>query len=469
MNTCIKRLVFPALLLVLILGCADNAPQESSLPADEAVVVEDESASATGSISGSVTLKEPPRALIFVALGKSYDDLSLGRVSHGRVMREPGPFRFDGVRPGKYRVGAFVDLNRNRVPDIPVEPYVINPDAISVSPGEHVEGVSIADFFNEREKAFKTPERIEQYERMLAESKELVERAYEKLKAEQSALLYEVMPSLRAMIYEAERVWPVAGNLSDWEHITGMLGPVPELARSALGGKDLLGTLRGCFLRAYVSELDESVQRYALAVPEAYDGSRPFPLIIALHGGGGDHWSGMKMIAGYSAFVIGAEESNDHFFPRTLPPDFIIACPNGHGYKGPGYRDKGEYDVMKVFKEMFSNYNIDSDRVYLAGSSKGGTGTWEIGMKYSEMFAAISPVCGRPSFAEKHVGSSGDMKFFVFHGRTDKFMPVELSRKMVVMLTEAGADVEYVEYEDWGHEASALAYGDGRIIRLFRE
>ena len=304
---------------------------------------------------------------------------------------------------------------------------------------------------------------------MLGEANELVERAYEKLKAEESELLYDVMPSLRAMIYEAEKAWTVAGNEADWELVTGMLEAVPGPARGALEGKDLLGTLRGCFLRAYVSELDGSIQRYAVSVPEGYDGSRQFPLIIALHGAGGDHWSGMKMVTGYSAFVVGAEESNKHFFPPAPPPDFIIACPNGHGYRGPGYRERGEYDVMKVLKEMFSSYNIDADRVYLTGASKGGRGAWEIGMKHPELFAAIAPVAGAPDRAEKMIGSSGDMSFFVFHGRKDKVMPVEFTRRMVVLLTEAGAPIEYEEYEDWGHETSVLAYRDESIIKLFRK
>jgi predicted esterase len=61
------------------------------------------------------------------------------------------------------------------------------------------------------------------------------------------------------------------------------------------------------------------------------------------------------------------------------------------------------------------------------------------------------------------------MQFYVFHGRQDKIMRVEPDRKMVVMLTEAGAQVEYKEYEDVGHEASVFAYADGNIIQLFRK
>ena len=426
-------------------------------------------ASARGSISGAVSIENPPGSIIIVALGRDYDDLTMGRILRGSAMQRPGPFHFRKIRPGTYRIGAFVDLNGNRVPDIPLEPYIVNSIAITVSPGEHIEGISVAGFYNERTASFKTPERIRQYEELLSKSKRQVAQAYDVLKNSDSELFFDVMPSLRAMIYEAEMAWSTAGNDSDWEQITGLLAPVSPVVQGALEGKNLLNDVRGCYLRAYVSELDGSVQRYAVAVPEDFDGSKPFPLIIALHGAGGDHWSGMKMVTGFSAFVVGAEESNRHFFPPDLPPDFIIACPNGHGYSGPGYRDKGEYDVMKVLKEMFANYNIDAGRVYLTGASKGGRGAWEIGMKHPELFAAIAPVAGAPDRAEKLFEDAGDMQFYVFHGRQDKIMRVEPDRKMVVMLTEAGAHIDYKEYEDMGHEASVFAYADGKIIQLFRK
>jgi len=462
-----KSIAF-ALAVLLIWGCSERAPQSSEPPATASAAVGTGESFARGSISGVVSIENPPGSIIFVALGRDFDDLTRGRVLRGQALQRPGAFRFQGIKPGAYRIGAYVDINRNGVPDFPLEPYVINDSVINVSPGEHVKGVSLSGFYNERAASFKTPERVQQYKELMSDSKEQVDRAYERLKDSDSELLYDVIPSLRGMIYEAETAWATAGNLSDWEQITGLLKPVSPVAQGALEEKNLLNDLRGCYLRAYVSEIDGSVQRYAVAVPEEYDGSKPFPLIVALHGAGGDHWSAMKMVNGFSAFVVGAEKSNKHFFPPDLPPDFIIACPNGHGYKGPGYRGTGEYDVMKVIKEMFANYNIDPDRVYLTGASKGGRGTWEIGMKHPELFAAIAPVAGAPDRAEELIKEVGDMKFYVFHGRNDKIIRVEPDRKMVVMLMEAGAQIEYDEIEDMGHEASVFAYADGNIIRRFR-
>jgi predicted peptidase len=290
------------------------------------------------------------------------------------------------------------------------------------------------------------------------------------MKEGRSDVLADVVPSLRAMVYEAGETWPYAGNEADWEFITAMLAPIPEMAEAAARGENPLVSRRGCFLRAYVSEYDGSVRSYAVYVPDGYDGSRAFPLIIALHGAGGDHWSGLKMVTGSSALIVGAAESNEHFFPRRLPPDFIIACPGGHGYHGPGYKGPAEYDALKVLKEMMSSYNIDADRVYLTGSSKGGHGTWEIGLKYPELFAAIAPVCGATDAIRSLAGGAGcGLRIYVFHGAKDRVIPVDQSRVMVAMLLASGAQVEYVEYPDLGHEASSLAYRDDAVIEVFRK
>jgi predicted peptidase len=273
------------------------------------------------------------------------------------------------------------------------------------------------------------------------------------------------------MVYEAATAWLVAGNEADWEHISALLTPIADLAAAAEKGENLLGSQRRFFLRAYVSEMDRSIQRYAVYVPDDYDGSRPFPLVIALHGGGGDHWAGMKMVMGSSALVIGAEKANAHFFPRNPPPDFIIACPNGHGYLGPGFREEGEYDVLKVVKEMISNYNIDLNRVYLTGSSKGGRGTWEIGLKYPEMFAALAPVCGGTDIARTLVRNAPRVRIHAFHGAKDRFVSVNESRAISAAIYDLGIRVkyEYSEDEEMGHEAAMLMYRDGRILDLFRE
>ena len=63
--------------------------------------------------------------------------------------------------------------------------------------------------------------------------------------------------------------------------ILAMAFPGPSRGPSLRGPADLsLG---------FTSPFDGSIQPYRLYLPSAYDGSRPMPLLVALHGSAGDH------------------------------------------------------------------------------------------------------------------------------------------------------------------------------------
>src|ERR1039458_1857441 len=53
-------------------------------------------------------------------------------------------------------------------------------------------------------------------------------------------------------------------------------------------GKDPFGGKRGDSRRAYRSAVDNTLQPYRLFIPESYDAYKPTPLVVALHGMGGD-------------------------------------------------------------------------------------------------------------------------------------------------------------------------------------
>jgi len=149
---------------------------------------------------------------------------------------------------------------------------------------------------------------------------------------------------------------------------------------------------------------------YRLYVPQAYDPARKTPLVVALHGYGGDQ---------------------NYFFAAlpTLPElldqlGFIFVAPMGYSKSGwygapldiPGNRPRNsgqaippvtqtheemrreralsEADVMNVLEIVSREYNVDPDRVYLMGHSMGGMGTYVLGQKYAERWAAIAPMSG---------------------------------------------------------------------------
>ncbi len=56
--------------------------------------------------------------------------------------------------------------------------------------------------------------------------------------------------------------------------------------------------------------------------------------------------------------------------------------------------EREEQYVLEIIAELKRTFVIDTNRIYLAGHSMGGFGTWSIGGRHADLFAAISPMAG---------------------------------------------------------------------------
>ncbi len=139
----------------------------------------------------------------------------------------------------------------------------------------------------------------------------------------------------------------------------------------------------GLVVRGYRSQVDGSVQPYGLVIPESYDGSKPAPLYVWLHGRG-DKVTDLH-------FIDQREKSRGQISPANA----IVLHPFGR--QCIGYKSAGEIDVLDAIRDVQKNYRIDSDRIVLAGFSMGGAGAWHIGAHYTDRFGAVHAGAG---FAE---------------------------------------------------------------------
>ncbi|WP_346881122.1 prolyl oligopeptidase family serine peptidase [uncultured Algibacter sp.] len=119
--------------------------------------------------------------------------------------------------------------------------------------------------------------------------------------------------------------------------------------------------------------------------------------------------------------------------------------------------------ALELIKKTIQNNPVDASRVYIIGLSMGGFGTWEFTARQPDLFAAAIPMAGysEPSKIEtiKHI------PFWIFHGDTDKWNPVEGSRNMHKLLSNVNADVKYTEYKNTGHgEAFVKAFSEPELL-----
>jgi pimeloyl-ACP methyl ester carboxylesterase len=204
-------------------------------------------------------------------------------------------------------------------------------------------------------------------------------------------------------------------------------------------GRDPFAGKHGDLRKAYRSAVDNTLQPYRIFVPAAYDGSKPTPLVVALHGMGGDENS---MFDGYKETLKREAERLG----------FIVACPKGRDTASM-YRGSAEQDVLDVMKEVERDYRIDLKRVYLMGHSMGGYGTWSVAMAHPELFAALGPISGGGD-------TNGMVKIknipeYVVHGDDDRTVNVSQSRRMVEAGKKIGVPITYVEVPGGSHVSVA--------------
>lgn len=225
------------------------------------------------------------------------------------------------------------------------------------------------------------------------------------------------------------------------------------IAASSKGGTDPFAARTGDFERHYLLEAAGEIMPYRVFVPRSYDGSKPVPLVVALHGLGGDEDGWMER------------------YERQLPAlsekyGYIAVSPLGYrsdGFYGFGYQqdaasrrkqELSEQDVMQVLARMRQAYKIDESRIYLMGHSMGAIGTWYLGAKYADIWAALGTIAGtgRPDT----VARMRHIPQFVVHGDADPTVSVTGSRGMVAEMKKLGVDHVYVEVPGGNHSDIAV-------------
>jgi poly(3-hydroxybutyrate) depolymerase len=299
------------------------------------------------------------------------------------------------------------------------------------------------------------------------------------------------MPSIERLIQDADaRAASVTVPERDHEFVLRNLLSAYDYAARVARGIDPYRTETGMLVKAYRADWDGTLQPYALYVPRDYKPGRPggWPLIVALHGAFSDHRHNLRRVFGLDnrPRETDAEGSRNELPLPDVPA--LVVSPLGRG-ELMGYDGLGGDDVMRVIADVRRAYDVDPERISLTGLSMGGGGTWEIGLRHPELFAALAPVCAVADFrrmvppAEAPLydldaldrqspmalaGNAARMQVFIFHGAKDTTVPVGDSRKMVERFRQLGwlgKNVRYTEYPDVAHGAWIPAYKDAALLR----
>lgn len=163
---------------------------------------------------------------------------------------------------------------------------------------------------------------------------------------------------------------------------------------------------------------------YRIHVPSSQDKTRPMPLVIALHGGGGTG--------------EGMERHTRAGLNRLSDKDgFVVVYPDGiekHWNDGRGkvqYRAHRENVddigfISALIDDLVKRRNIDGKRIYITGISNGAMLSNRLACELAERISGIAPVAGNmPYDLAPHCAPSKPVSVLMISGTKDPMMPWE--------------------------------------------
>lgn len=216
--------------------------------------------------------------------------------------------------------------------------------------------------------------------------------------------------------------------------------------------------------------------RYRVQYPINYNAQKKYPLVLFLHGAGergSDNeaqlvWGGALFAdsanrLAYPVIVIFPQCPKNDFWARisraktadslgffTFTSDVPIGKPLGM--------------VCELLDSITATGKVNTKKIYLAGLSMGGMGSFELLWRKPGFFAAAAPICGGGDPSKVSIYAK-KFPIWIFHGDKDNVVPIGNSRLMANALKSAKAKVMLTEYPGVGHDSWKNAFAEPDFLK----
>ena len=208
--------------------------------------------------------------------------------------------------------------------------------------------------------------------------------------------------------------------------------------------------------------------RHAVYLPRAYDAATQWPLVLFLHGSGESGTDGVRQLTQGLPQALLAD-------PGRWPA--IVLLPQKPTDTSEWEQFEGE--LLALVSAARRRWAIDPARIYLTGLSQGGHGSWVLGARHADLWAAIVPVCGYGAarrgdagLPAPFLGAASELAaalvatpVWAFHGDADDTVPVEQTTILVAALRAAGGAPRVTIFPGVGHGSWDPAYRDEALPR----
>ncbi len=214
--------------------------------------------------------------------------------------------------------------------------------------------------------------------------------------------------------------------------------------------------------------------KYRILYPENFNEENNYPLVLFLHGAGErGNDNETQLVHGSSLFLNNANRKNFPavvIFPQCPKDDYwanVEVDRSQFPLKFDFHYDEGPTDAMKLVMKLMDSVSqkpfIEKDRIYVAGLSMGGMGTFEILARKPDMFAAAIAICGA---AESKTAENyrDNLPIRIFHGLQDNVVPPKFSKDMAAAINYNEGNASLRLYKDANHNSWDSAFAECNLL-----
>ena len=220
----------------------------------------------------------------------------------------------------------------------------------------------------------------------------------------------------------------------------------------------------------YVVESD--TLNYRMLLPNNFDASKQYPLVLFLHGAGERGSDNEKQLvhgsnlfvenrASFPAIVIFPQcPQNDYWANATIDR---TTKPISLNFPLDMEPTKSLQMVMDLMDTLLSKPYVNKSQVYVGGLSMGGMGTFEMLYRKPELFAAAFTICGagNPEATKKYAQTT---PMWIFHGANDDVVNPQASIDMVSGILKYGGKPNFILYAKDNHNSWDSAFAEPELL-----
>ena len=193
--------------------------------------------------------------------------------------------------------------------------------------------------------------------------------------------------------------------------------------------------------------IDGVEHNFAVNIPDGYDPARKYQVRFQLHGGVDGRTDNQPRGSGAIGQLAGAEQI------YVLPYSWRDA---------PWWSDDQVLNFDAIVDQLKRKYNVDENRVVVAGVSDGGTGAYYIAMRDTTPFASFLPLNGfimvlandSIDDGQSYPGNLRNKPFFVVNGGRDRLYPTSVVEPFTRHLMRNGVTIDYHPQPEGEHNTA---------------